>query len=151
MYNSSYFYDYIKTEKGDESKPNLHAIHFNRLIAYNKKWKIHKILLFEYMLLCCKKYGNNFTQTTTMIMEYTRLGKNSVIKYIALLEKEGYLTVSRSKDESGVRELNEYAINFDTITSSLGSIYLLPEKETQYHKDELIKMYTFIKENPYKN
>lgn len=151
MYNSTFFYDFIKTEDGDKHKRNLHAIHFNRLIAYNKEWKIHKILLFEYMLLCCKKYGNNFTQTTTLIINYTRMGKNSVLKYIAVLEKEGYLDVQRSKDKNGTPELNRYSINFDNIISSLDSIYLLPEKDVSHHKDELTKMYKFIEDNPYNN
>lgn len=151
MFKPEYFKDFIKSEIETHKKPNLHAVHFNRLKAYRKDWNIQKILIFEYMLLCCKQYGNNFTQKTTMIMDYTRLGINSVLKYIAQLEGEGYLSVNRSKDGKGVRELNWYTVNFDTIISFLESIYLLPEKETQYHKDELIKMFTFIKENPYKN
>lgn len=150
MFQSNYFYDYFKDGNNTKQKPNIHAVHFNRWIAYNKEWNIPKILLFEYMLLCCKKYGNNFTQKTTMITDNTRLGKNSVLNYIAVLEEEGYLTVKRSKVKKGVRGLNKYTVNFDTILSSLDCIYMLPEKETEHHKDELKKMYAFIEKNPYK-
>ncbi len=154
MFEIENYYDFIKTDKGTEKKPNLHAIHFKRFRAYNPNWSIYKIVLFEFLLHCHKRHGDRFTQKFSQMIEGTRLSKNSLLKYIEELENEGLLTVKRSERKGKNSDrLNRYSLNFDKIVSSLDSIYNFEEcdpKDIPDHKEKLAEWYRFLQNNPYR-
>jgi DNA-binding MarR family transcriptional regulator len=149
----SYFYDFFKRkDEKDLKSKNLHSIHFGRLKSYNPKWKLYKIILYEYMLFCYKKHGQEFTKITSMIKEATRLGKTSVYKYIQELEEHGFITVYRSKKRNGKDFMNRYKINFDVIVERLDEIYNLPNDEDKKANIEFLKdMYEYLRDNTYKS
>ncbi len=163
MFEFNFYYERIRTAQNrDESSSNgnevrrheLLAIHFGRLSGYRKKpdWNIQKILLYEYMLFCYRKYGDNFTRTYSLIEKETRLSKNSINKYLNEFEAAEYITIHRKNYKKGEDFMNRYSINFDKIMESLDQIY---DFEGQSHSDIvgnvefLEERYKYIRDHPY--
>lgn len=130
-----HYFDFKDEDDGSKNvrKLNLFSTHFQRLKQYNKDWKVQKIHLYEYFLICARKYGHkNFTQKMSMIKRATRLSKDSIIKYTAELENANFISVERN-EKRGIKKLNRYTIHYTQIKNSLEDIYNL----SGLSKDEL--------------
>lgn len=132
MFIFNNYFDFKDDDDGSNNirKANLFAVHFKRLSGYHKDWKLQKILLYEYFLVCGRKYGHKgFTQKLSMIKKYTRLSRDTIIKYTKQLEQEGLITVQRYETARGIKHLNKYTINYDGIKRSLHKIYNFGDKK----------------------
>lgn len=142
------------SSKKSEGKPNIFAVHFKRLNGYNKDWKIQKILMFEYMLVCGRKYGHeDFTQKTSMIVEATWMGKDSVYKYLKEIEDDGYLKIEKKKYKK-LRNCSRYTINYEHIKNSLDKIYNFDghkKEDVKTFKEELCKWYDYHSSSSYRD
>ena len=134
-------------------KPNLHAINFSRLHCYNTEWKLNKIIFFEYLLYCHKRFGDNFFHSTSDFVERTLVSKNTILNLINEFEELGYLKVERNQTRiKGYDFRNRYSLNFDHILKSFRQIYDLgdeEEKDIQENEEILKEWYRFLRDNPY--
>jgi len=153
MFDYSNFYDFIETKNGKEKKPNLHAVNFRRLRSYNKQWKLNKIIFFEYLLFCHKKFGDNFFQSTSHFVESTLVSKNTILNLMKEFEDSGFIKVERQDDKIKGKDFrNKYSLNFDIILKSFRQIYDFgdqEEKDIQEQETILKEWYQFLENNPY--
>lgn len=117
-------------------------------------WKLNKIIFFEYLLLCHKKYGDNFFQSTSDFVENTLASKNSILKLVKEFEKNGFIKVERHNQKTKGKDFrNKYSFNFDFIMKSFRQIYNFgdqEEKEIQENEKILMDWYLFLKDNQYR-
>lgn len=156
MFEFSYFFDFINDPKTNNNykRPNLFAIHFNRMSAYNKDWNLNKILLYEYLLVCDRKYGKKdepFTQAYKMIRDATHMSHGTISSYLKKLEKDGYLKIKRETVD-GTKQLNWYTIDYDKIKASLKLIYNfdgLSKYEIKAYCEDFCKWYDYHSSKSY--
>ena len=158
MFQYDSYFDWKKgngnTSEDQEKKVNLFAVHFRRLEGYTKEWKLQKILLYEYMLVCGRIYGHkNFTQKTSMIVKATLMGKDTIYKYLKEFEKAGYIKIKREKAD-GTSKLNRYTIDYECIKDSLEDIYdfgNLEEQTIKAYKQDLCNWYDYHSSSSYRD
>lgn len=158
MFDFNAYFDWKHSDEGSskksEAKPNLFAIHFRRLKCYNKDWKLKKVLMFEYMLICGRKYGHeDFTQKTSMIVDATWMSKDSVYKYLKENEDDGYLKIEKKKYKN-MRNCSRYTINYEQIKNSLDEIYNFDghkKEDVKIFKEELCKWYDYHSSSSYRD
>jgi len=155
MFEYTPYYESIRTDEDKvATRPELLSIHFGRLSGYrNPDWNIQKILLFEYLLLCYRKYGDKFTRTFSLIEQETRLSRNSIIKYQKMFESAGFISIHRqTTKKAGSDFMNRYSINFDHIMDSLNQIYDFEgqsEEDIAVNVEFLKERYKYIRDHPY--
>ncbi|WP_445665134.1 hypothetical protein [Fodinibius sp. AD559] len=116
---------FLLDQYGRKETPNLFAVHFKKLNAYNEEWTLSQILVYELMLVMSRRTGNTqFYKQLHKIVEDTRLGKYKVRKAIEFLEDLGILSTDRSQ---GAKTM--YSINYDWITDNLEKVYNFTDVE----------------------
>jgi len=167
MFEPHYYYDFFRISDKDVDKQegkllrrNLFAIHFKRWKGYHKSWKMPKILMFEYLLLCDRIYrhsdknkrkGKQFSRKRSTIADATRLSPRTVTTYYNELEAEGYITIERNVKGS-TNQLNWYTINYKHIKDSLEKIYNfegLSDETIKAYKEFLCECYDYHSKSPY--
>ncbi len=154
MFEYGYFYDFIKTKDGEETKPNLHAINFRRLQSYNKDWKLNQIIFYEYLLQCHRRYGKVFTRSRSDFKNDTLISEGTVRNLVEDFEKRNFIKVTRSEKQiKGQDFRNRYSVDFEVIKQSLRDIYDFgnkTEKEIQENEEILKAWYDYLSNNTYK-
>lgn len=131
--------EFIQNQYGEKINPNLFAVHFKKLAAYNKDWDLPKILVYELMLVMSRKTGHKekgFYKQQRIIAEETRLSRHKVRKAIEALEEQGILNIRKS---GGGRYY--YKVKFHYIKENLEQVYNFNDVK-QDHKKPLKRILT---------